>query len=89
MRSRLISSWIEHHEPVLTIINTTEREREREKVGTVSNFFRTYLTVFCGSFLLFMFRVFHAFLSVHCSLVVAWPLGSLVCVFSCVFVTFP
>ena len=49
---------------------------------------------FCGSFLLFMFRVCHAFLSVHCSLVViGWEradlLAPLCVMFSCVFVTFP
>ena len=48
----------------------------------------------CGSFLLFMFRVCHAFLSVHCSLVVAfWErayLLALLCVmFYCVFVIYP
>ena len=45
-------------------------------------------------FLLFMFRDSHAFLSVHCSLVVtcresANILAPLYVMFSCVFVTFP
>ena len=49
---------------------------------------------FCGSFLLFMFHVCHAFLSVHCSLMVTcWEkayLFALLCMmFYCVFVTFP
>ena len=49
---------------------------------------------FCGSFLLFMLRVCHAVLSVHCSLVVTCceraNLLAILCVmFSCVFVTFP
>ena len=49
---------------------------------------------FCGSVLLFMFRVCHAFLSVHCSLVVTcWERANLLVflcvVFYCVFVTFP
>ena len=59
-------------------------------------FFTDHLkaVLLCGSFLLFMFRVNHAFLSVHCSLVVTcWErvnLLALVCVmFYCVFVTFP
>ena len=48
----------------------------------------------CGSFLLFMFRVCHAVMSVHCSLVVTcWEranrLALLYVKFSCVFVTFP
>ena len=47
-----------------------------------------------GSFVLFMFRVCHAFLSVQCSLVVTCSekanLLALLCVmFYCVFVTFP
>ena len=47
-----------------------------------------------GSFLLLMFRVCHAFLSVHCSLVITcWEsaniLAFLYVMFSCVFVTFP
>ena len=48
----------------------------------------------CGSFLLVMFRVYHAFLSVHCSLVVAcweraYPLALSYVMLFCVFVTFP
>ena len=48
---------------------------------------------FCGSFLLFMFRVCHAFLSVHCSLAVTcWEradlLAFLYVMFYCVFVVF-
>ena len=50
---------------------------------------------FCGSFLLFLFRVCHAFLSVSCSLVCSlrpcghvlgkgWPLDFLCVMFSCV-----
>ena len=51
-------------------------------------------TFFCGSFLLFLFRVSHTFLSVHCSLMVTcWEradLLALLCeMFFCVFVTFP
>ena len=47
---------------------------------------------FCGSFLLFMFRVCHAFLSVHCSLMITcWGRANflvlLYVMFSCVFVT--
>ena len=50
--------------------------------------------LFCGSFLLFIFRVCHAFLYVHCSLVVTcWErsglLALLYVMFYCVFVTFP
>ena len=49
---------------------------------------------FCGSFLLFVFRVWRVFLSIHCSLVVTcWEtadLLDLLCVmFYCVSVTFP
>ena len=49
---------------------------------------------FCGSFLLFMFCVCHAFFSVHCSIVVtcwerAHPLALLCAMFYSVFVTFP
>ena len=49
---------------------------------------------FCRSFLLFMFRVCHGFLSVHCSLVVTcWVRDSilaLLCVmFYCVYCHFP
>ena len=49
---------------------------------------------FCGSFLLFMFRVCYSFLSVHCSLVATcWEKGNLLvllCVmFCCVVVIFP
>ena len=49
---------------------------------------------FYESFLLFMFRVCHAVLSVHCSLVInCWErtnlLALLYVIFSCVFVTFP
>ena len=49
---------------------------------------------FCQSFLLFVFHVCHAFLCVHCSLVVTcWVrvnlLALLYVMFSCVFVTFP
>ena len=49
---------------------------------------------FCESFLLLMFRVCHAFLSLHCSLVVTcWERANLLALlyvlFSCVFVTFP
>ena len=49
---------------------------------------------FCGSFLVFMFDVCHAFVSVLCSLVVtclerACLLALLCVMFSCVFVTFP
>ena len=49
---------------------------------------------FRGSFLLFMFRVCHAFLSVHCSLVITcWERANLLALlyvmFSCVIVTFP
>ena len=49
---------------------------------------------FCGSFLLYMFLVCHAFLSVHCSLVVtclerADLLALLFVMFYCAFVTFP
>ena len=41
-------------------------------------------------FLSFMFRVCHAFLSVHCSLVVTcFLLAHVYVMFSCVFVTFP
>ena len=45
-------------------------------------------------FLLFMFRVYHAFVSVHCSLVVTcWKRAGLLTLlyvmFYCVFVTFP
>ena len=48
----------------------------------------------CGSFLLFIFYVCHAFLSVHCNLVVncwerAGHLALLYVMFYCVFVTFP
>ena len=48
----------------------------------------------CGSFLLFMFRIFHAVLSVHLSLVVAcWETANLLVLmfvmFSHAFVTFP
>ena len=48
----------------------------------------------CGSILLFMFRVCHAFLSVHCSLVVTcWEsaglLALLYMMLYCVFLTFP
>ena len=43
--------------------------------------------------MLFMSRVFHAFASVHCCLVATCceraDLLALVCVFNCVFVTFP
>ena len=51
-------------------------------------------SLFCGSFLLFAFRVCRAFLSVHCSLVGnCWEradLLALLCVmFYCVFGTFP
>ena len=47
----------------------------------------------CGSFLLFLFCVCHAFLSVHCSLVViCWERANLLALlyvmFYCVFVTF-
>ena len=50
--------------------------------------------LFCGHFLLLMIRVCHAFLSVHCSLVVTcWEravlLAGLYVEFSCVFVTIP
>ena len=46
------------------------------------------------SYLIFMFRVCHAFLSVHCSLVDtcwerAYPLALMYVVFYCGFVTFP
>ena len=49
---------------------------------------------FCGSFLLFMFRLCHVFLSVYYSLVVTcWEkadlLALLYVMFYCVFVTFP
>ena len=49
---------------------------------------------FRGSFLLFMFCICHAFLSVHCSLVItcwerAYLLALLCVMFYCVFVTFP
>ena len=49
---------------------------------------------FVDYFLLFMFRVCHAILSVHCSLVVTgWEkadlLALLYVMFNCVFVTFP
>ena len=49
---------------------------------------------FCGSFLLFVFRVCHVFLSVYCNLVVTcWeradPLALLYVMFDCVFVSFP
>ena len=49
---------------------------------------------FCGSFLLFMFRACHVFLSVHCCLVfTCWEradlLAFLYVMFYCVFVTFP
>ena len=49
---------------------------------------------FCGSFLLFMFRVCHAFLSVHCSHVVTcWeradPVARFYVKFSCICATFP
>ena len=48
---------------------------------------------FCGSFVLFMSCVCHAFASVHCCLVVAWREGAgllaLVCDVYCDFVTFP
>ena len=55
---------------------------------------RTRRYFFCGSLLLFLFRVCHAVLSVPCSLVATcWEtadLLALLCVmFSCVFVTFP
>ena len=68
--------------------------RNKGEVGTVK---LVLLAVpkgcfFCGSFLLFMFRVCHAFLSVHCSLVVtcwerAGHLALLYVMFNCVFVT--
>ena len=50
--------------------------------------------IFCGSFLLFMFCVCHAFLSVHSSIVVTfWERANLLALlyvmFSCVFITFP
>ena len=58
-------------------------------------FFFRLLTVprrcfFFGSFLLFMFRVCNAVLSVHCSRVfTCWERANLLCVmFSCVFITF-
>ena len=49
---------------------------------------------FCESFLLLKFRVCHAFLSLHCSLVVTcWERANLLALlyvmFSCVLVTFP
>ena len=48
---------------------------------------------FCGSFVLFMSCVCHAFASVHCYLVVTWreraDLLALVCDVYCDFVTFP
>ena len=49
---------------------------------------------FCGSFLLFLFCVCHAFSTVHCSLVVTcWEradlLALLYVMFYCIFVTFP
>ena len=48
---------------------------------------------FCGSFVLYMSCVCHAFVSVHCCLVVtcweSWPFGSLFVMFNCVFDTFP
>ena len=48
---------------------------------------------FCGSFLIFMFGACHAFLSVHCSLVVTcWERAGLLvllcAMFLCVFVAF-
>ena len=45
---------------------------------------------FCGSFVLFMSCVCHAFASVHCCLMVTcWEKADLLFVFHCVFVTFP
>ena len=54
----------------------------------------TWRCLFCGSFLLFLFRVCHVLLSVHCSLVViCWVRAGLLLLlrvmFSSVFVTFP
>ena len=47
------------------------------------------LCFFCGPFLLFVFRVCLVFLSVHCSLVGNWPLGSFVCDVLLCFCYFP
>ena len=48
--------------------------------------FRSKARYFCGSFLLFMFRVCHAFLSVHCSLVVTcWERTGLLALFYAMF----
>ena len=69
--------------------------RNKSEVGAVKHvlalqklFYKAVL--FCGSFLLFVFHVCHAVLSVPCSLVVTcWERADLLCVnFSCVFVTF-
>ena len=61
---------------------------------TITESFKTRRCFFCGSILLFMFHVCHAFMSVHYSLVVTcWEMAGLLatlCVmFSCIFVFFP
>ena len=76
--------------------------RTKDEVGTIKlvEAFQLFLLpvarlcFVCGSLLLILFCVCHAFLSVHCSLVViCWEsigLFALFClVFSCGFVTFP
>ena len=48
---------------------------------------RSFVDAFC--YLCVRVCLCYTGLSVHCSLVIGWPLGSLVCDVSCVFVTFP
>ena len=63
-------------------------------ISNVTSFVYLDTDLFFGSFLLFMFRVCHAFLSVHCSLVVTCSeradlLALLYVIFVCVLVTLP